>query len=112
MSAKVINLVVEQGTDFQSTFSILNDNNNSPLNLYGYTAVSSIKKSYYSSTSYPFEISFPNRERGQIRVSMAKTETKNLEGGRYVYDVLITSPNNFTTRVVQGSVLVTPGVTI
>jgi hypothetical protein len=29
-----------------------------------------------------------------------------------VYDVLITSPNNFTTRVVQGSVLVTPGVTI
>jgi hypothetical protein len=112
MSAKVINLVVEQGTDFQSTFSILNDNNNRALNLYGYTAVSSIKKSYYSSVSFPFEVSFPNREQGQIKISMDKIETKKLEGGRYVYDVLITSPNNFTTRVVQGSILVTPGVSI
>jgi hypothetical protein len=112
MSAKVINLVVEQGSDFQSTFSVLNDNNNRPLNLYGFTAISAIKKSPYSSTAYPFEVSFPDRENGQIRVSMGKSETRNLEGGRYVYDVLITSPNNFTTRVVQGSVLVTPGVSI
>lgn len=112
MSAKIINLVLEQGSDFQSTFTVLNDNNNSPLSLYGFTAVSVIKKSSYSSTNYPFEVTFPNREKGQIKVSMGKTETKELEGGRYVYDVLITSPNNFTTRVVQGSVLVTPGVSI
>jgi hypothetical protein len=29
-----------------------------------------------------------------------------------VYDVVITSPSNYNTRVVQGSLLVTPGVSI
>lgn len=111
MSAKVINLVLEQGADFQSTFTIYNENN-SRLNLFGYSAISYIKKSPYSSTTYPFTVSFPDRTNGQIKVSMGKSETAQIEGGRYVYDVVITSPNNYTTRVVQGSVLVTPGVSL
>jgi len=111
MSAKIINLVLEQGTDFQSTFTIYNDNG-SKLNLTGYTGKGLIKKSTYSSTSYPFSLTFPNRIGGQVKVSMAKTNTSLIEGGRYLYDVVITSPNDFSTRVVQGSVLVTPGVSI
>lgn len=111
MSAKIINLVLEQGTDFQSTFTIYNENG-SKLNLFNYTAISYIKKSPYSSKTYPFTISFPDRTQGKIMVSMAKSETSLMEGGRYVYDVVITSPSNYNTRVVQGSLLVTPGVSI
>jgi hypothetical protein len=111
MSAKQINLVIEQGTDFESTFTIYNENG-TKLNLTGFTGASLIKKSTYSSTSYPFTVSFPNRLGGQISVSMGRGNTSLIEGGRYVYDVVITSPNNYTRRVVQGSVLVTPGVSL
>lgn len=109
MAAKVINLVIEQKSDFQATITIYNENG-SRLNLYNYTATSLIKKSPYSSVSYPFTVSFPNRADGQIMLSMGKTETSALEGGRYVYDVVITSPTGYSTRVIQGSVLVSPGV--
>lgn len=109
MSAKQINLVLEQGTDFESTFTIYNENG-TKLNLTGYTGLSLMKKSTYSSKSYSFTVTFPNRVGGQVSVAMGKTNTSAIEGGRYVYDVVITSPNNYTRRVVQGSVLVTPGV--
>ena len=42
---------------------------------------------------------------------MGYTATAAIEGGRYVYDVILISPNDYRTRVVQGNVLVTPGVT-
>ena len=35
-----------------------------------------------------------------------------MEAGRYVYDVEITSTGGVTTRVLQGQVEVTPGVTL
>jgi hypothetical protein len=111
MSAKQINLVLEQGTDFESTFTIYNENG-TKLNLTNYTGVSVMKKSSYSSSSFPFTLSFPNRLNGQVRVYMNKTLTSTIEGGRYVYDVVLTSPNNTTRRVVQGSVLVMPGVSL
>lgn len=111
MSAKIINLVLEQGTDFESTFTIYNENN-SRLNLFGYNATSHIKKSPYSSVYYPFNISFPDRINGKLSLSMPKLNTSNLDGGRYVYDVVLISPNNKTTRVISGSVLVIPGVTL
>ncbi len=111
MSAKKINLVLEQGTDFQSTFTIVNDNG-SPLSLINYTGISLMKKSSYSSSSYPFTLSFPNRLKGQVKISMTKEQTSPIEGGRYVYDIVLTSGTNFTKRVVEGSVLVMPGVSL
>lgn len=111
MSAKQINLVIEQGTDFESTFTIYNENG-TRLNLTGYVGVSLVKKSTSSSNSFPFTVSFPNRLNGQVKVVMPKTITSTMEGGRYIYDVVLTSPNNYTRRVVQGSVLVTPGVSV
>jgi len=86
MAARNVNLVLEQGVDFQATFTIRNTNN-APLNLTGYTGISSIRKHPTSSTA-----------------------TDSIEGGRYVYDVILVSPNSYRSRAVQGNVLVTPGV--
>lgn len=110
MAARNVNLVLEQGVDFQATFTIRN-NNNAPLNLTGYTGISSIKKHPTSSISYPLTLSFPDLINGKVAVSMGFTATDAIEGGRYVYDVILISPNYYRTRVVQGNVLVTPGVT-
>ena len=42
---------------------------------------------------------------------MTSANTANLTPGRYMYDVIITSPDSVTTRVVEGIVVVAPGVT-
>jgi hypothetical protein len=109
MAARNVNLVLEQGVDFQATFTIRNINN-APLNLTGYTGISSIRKHPTSSTAYPLTLSFIDRLNGKIAVSMGYTATDAIEGGRYVYDVILISPNSYRTRAVQGNVLVTPGV--
>lgn len=109
MSARNVNLVLEQGVDFQATFTIRNQNN-TPLNLTGYSGISLVKKHSSSSVSYPFTLSFPDRLNGKIIVSMDYNLTSQIEPGRYVYDVVLISPNSYRSRAVQGNVLVTPGV--
>jgi len=110
MPARNVNLVLEQGVDFQATFTI-NNVNNAPLNLTGYTGISSIRKHPSSSTAYPLTITFPDRVNGKIQIAMGYSATDAIEGGRYVYDLILISPQAYRTRAIQGNVLVTPGVT-
>ena len=110
MAAIPINLVCEQGTDFTATFNIQNEANTTPLNLTGYTAVAKLKKSYYSSTSTDFSIAFPDRYNGQISITLSNSVSAALEARRYVYDIVLTSPSNSKSRVIEGIIEVTPGV--
>ena len=110
MAARNVNLVLEQGVDFQATFTINNAFNNAPLNLTGYTGISSIRKHPSSTTAYPLTVSFPDRLKGKVKVSMGYTASSAIEGGRYVYDLILVSTNDYRTRAVQRNVLVTPGV--
>lgn len=109
MAASVVNLVIEQGVNFQASFTLRNQFNK-PLNLTGYSGISSIKKHPSSSTSYPLDLFFEDRLQGKVSVSMGFTATSQMEGGRYVYDVVLISPNQYRSRAVEGNVLVTPGV--
>lgn len=111
MSAININLTLEQGTDYDVDFTIRNDDG-SPLNLTDYSALSVIRKTYTSSTSYPFQVTFVDRVAGEIKISMGSSVTTTLKEGRYVYDVVLNSPNSKKSRVIQGNVLVTPGVSL
>ena len=110
MTARNINLVLDQGVDFEATFTIRNENQ-SALNLTGYTGSAQLRKHPEASKSTEFVISFPNRVNGQIKVAMASTMTAVIEGGRYVYDLVLNSPNDYKTRPIQGNLLVIPGVT-
>ena len=109
MSARNVNLVIEQNVDFEATFTIRNANN-SPLNLTGYSALAKIRKHPDATKYTDFVISFPNRINGVVKVALAVTSTATLEGGRYVYDLVLVSPNNYKTRPIAGNVLVLPGV--
>jgi hypothetical protein len=110
MSAININLIIEQGADYNVDFTIRNDDG-SRLNLTDYSVSSFLKKHPTSIKTYPFNVSFTNRLAGEIKVSMDSTITNTLSEGRYVYDVLLTSGNGTKTRVIQGNILVSPGVT-
>lgn len=112
MAALPVNLVVEQGTDFEASLTV-KTSDGTPLNLTGYTAVARMKKSYYSTTYTDFTIVWVDRPNGIIRLTMTNSLTSQLEGGRYVYDLTISAPGlgGKKTRVIEGLVTVTPGAT-
>ncbi len=111
MAAIPLNLLLEKGTDFDATFNIQNEDNTTPLNLTGYTAEAKLKKSYYTSTSTNFVVDFVDRYNGILKISLNNTGTSALDARRYVYDIVLTSPQSIKTRVIEGILEVTPGVT-
>ena len=110
MAAYVSNIVIDVGADFIQTFN-LESSSNAPLDLTSYTGSSQMKKHPSSlSTAATFSVSFPSPTQGQLRISLGSTVTNSLKPGRYVYDVLI-NDGSVKTRVVEGSAIVTAGVT-
>jgi len=110
MGAKA-NIIVDQGTDFSTTITVTDDDGN-VTDLTGYTGAGQIRKHYESSDSTAFTVSFGSpRSDGQVTLSLTRTVTANIEAGRYVYDVELTSPANTRSRLVEGIVTVTPEVT-
>jgi hypothetical protein len=110
MAAIPINLICERGTDFTATFNIQNEANTTPLNLTGYTAVAKLKRSYYSTTSTDFVVAFPDRYNGQLSITLSNTVTASLDPRRYVYDILLTAPSGSKSRVIEGIIEITHGV--
>ena len=109
MAAIPINLICEKGTDFSATFNIQNEANTTPLNLTGYTAVAKLKRSYSSSTATDFVVDYPDRYNGALSISLTAA-TAALEARRYVYDILLTAPSGTKSRVIEGIIEITPGV--
>jgi hypothetical protein len=103
-------ITIEQGADFSTTITV-NDSSGTAQNLTSYTAASQIRKSYYSTTATSFTVSVTNPTSGEITAAMSAATTANLTPGRYVYDVVMTSPANTKTRIVEGIATVLPSVT-
>lgn len=104
------NLTIDQGSTFKADIDVT-DSDGDALNLSGYTVAGQLRKNYSSSTSTDFTASVTSTTNGTIRISLSATQTNGLKAGRYVYDVEITSSTGEVTRVLEGQVEVTPGVT-
>jgi hypothetical protein len=70
-----------------------------------------MRKSYYSSSATTITSTVTGTANGEVTLSVSATNTAALTPGRYVYDVIITSPTSVVTRVVEGIVTVLPSVT-
>lgn len=103
------NLVIDQGSTFSASLN-LTDENGDPISLSGYTANSQIRKWYTSATPAATFTTNVDEELGKITLSLTSDQTSNLEFGRYIYDVEITS-GFIILRIVEGIVTVTPQVT-
>ena len=111
MAAKA-NIIVDQGTDFSTTITVRNDDGNL-IDLAGYSAAGQIRKHYTSTTAVDFGTSFESpRSSGLLTLTLSRTQTANMEPGKYVYDVEITDLNDVRSRLVEGIVTVTPQVTL
>lgn len=103
------NLVIDQGTDFLATIDVVDIDGN-VFDLSNHTPAAQMRKNYASSTATTFTC-VDNAAGGQITLTLNSATTSALEPGRYLYDVEITSTANTVTRVVEGIVTVTPGMT-
>ena len=57
------------------------------------------------------QVGIVNASQGLINISIASSITKFLQGGRHVYDIILTRPSGFKFVAVEGNALVRSGIT-
>ena len=106
--AEKVNIVMDQGTTFNTSFSF-SDANDAPIDFSSYSANSQIRKSYTSSTAYVFTVGLGND--GVITLSMNAATSSTITAGRYLYDLEVQDANSVRSRLVEGIISVTPEIT-
>ena len=104
------NLTIDQGSSFLAYVDVTDSSGNA-LNLNGYSVAGQIRKTYSSLTAVSFSATVSNATAGTISLALGDTVTNAMKPGRYVYDVEILTSSGTRTRVLEGQVEVTPGVT-
>jgi len=106
------NLTIYGGADFETTFNIT-DNSNTAFNLSGYSGSAAISKSVAVGATLgvttSFSVGITSAAGGKIKISLGSTSTRNLDQGRYMYDVVVSSGSTLYT-LVNGNVMVVPAV--
>jgi hypothetical protein len=103
------NIVIDQGTTFQTSINVTDDEEN-PVDLTGYSAAAQMRKHFTSSNAFSFATSI-SPTLGIVTLSMTANTTNTITPGRYLYDCELTDPNGAISRLIEGIVTVTPGVT-
>jgi len=103
-----INIVIPQGADFSESFTST-ESDGSLSNLNGYTGVSKLKKHSGSPTSFDFTVGI-NTTTSEVSIAMTAPVTTPIKPGRYYYDIVLTSSGGAVSRMVEGSAIVTAGI--
>ena len=110
MAAGTYNFIMDQGATFTRQLTV--KENNSVMNLTGYSVASKMRSTHDSSTvSGTFTCTISNASGGIITMSMSSSTTAAIEEAIYVYDLEITSGAGIVTRLLEGKVTVNPEVT-
>jgi hypothetical protein len=111
MSSAYTDLSIDAGTDFETTLDLIADDG-TPINITGYTFRSQIRKSYYSANvTANITVTITDATNGNTTLSIDAANTANIFPGRYVYDVNMIDASSTVSRIVEGIVTITPGVT-
>lgn len=105
-----LDLYVQQGTDFTHVISLQN-NDGSPLSIFGYTAQMQIRETL-TSPSVLLELTTANGRivnggaNGQLTLTLSNAITSALVWRSGVYDLELTSPGGIISRIIEGNVTV------
>jgi len=105
MAVFAANFTIERGTDFETEFS-LKDNDGLPFNLTNYRVFAKIRKHRQSETSIAFRTGFLSRVDGRITLTLPRWFSSKLKPGRYVYDVIVEDSNFKQKVVLEGDIIV------
>lgn len=112
MTAKYIELYLEQGATYSKTAAVNDPLTGANVNIAGYSFESQLRKSYVTANaSEYFTCTVNNAANGIVSMTMAAANTANLKAGRYLFDVKYTDTANNVVRLLEGLVFVTPQVT-
>lgn len=103
-------LDIDQGSDFTTELTLENDDD-TPMNLTGFSVYSQFRKSYSASTGHSFVCLITNAAQGKVSLSLVGSASSNIKPGRYLYDVEIVSSSGSKTRVVEGIITLNPEIT-
>ena len=110
MAAGTYNFIMEQGATFTRQLTV--KENNSAMNLSGYSVASLMRSTHDSSTVVgTFTCTISNASGGEITMSMTSSTSSAIEEGIYVYDIEIASGSGTVTRLMEGEITVNPEVT-
>lgn len=110
--AAFVELYIDQGTNFNNVINITDDVTNAAVNISGYTAISQMRRSYYSANiSANITCTITDAANGELTMSMTAANTANIKAGRYVFDLKVIDTSNITSRILEGIVNITPQVT-
>lgn len=115
MAAADYDLLIEQGATLSQSF-VWTDSSGAAINLIGYTARMQVRSSVTSATTL-LELTTENGGititggSGTVTLTQTATQTAAYTWRQGVYDLELVSGGGVVTRLVQGSVTVSPEVT-
>lgn len=103
--SQLVNLVVDQGSDFVATLDI-EDSIGTPIDLTPYNVRGQIRKTYTSLTCVDIGCTKTTNQ-GEVKLVLTNSQTGGMRDGRYVYDIEIVHATLGTViRVVEGQLAV------
>ena len=104
------NIVIKVGETFSEDLTLLSADGSGVVDLTGFTGQSQLRKSPFNPRFADIQVGIKSAADGVINISMASTITKFLQGGRHVYDVILTRPSGFKLVAFEGNVNVRSGI--
>lgn len=108
--ATIAYLDIDQGSDFSAIMELENDDG-TPMGLFGFNVYSQFRKSYMSNIGHSFNATIEDSAAGKIKLELLGTVSSYIKPGRYLYDIEIVSNSGNKTRVVEGIVTINPEIT-
>jgi hypothetical protein len=110
----LLNLTFSQGATWKLSMTYTSGDA-LPVNLTGFSARMQVRSSYASST-VALSLTDTNGislggAAGTVQLLVPATTTAGIEAKQYVYDLELESPSQEVTRLVEGTLIVTPEVT-
>jgi hypothetical protein len=106
------NFVMYTGSDFTGKFNVTTTSK-SAFNFTDWTGSAQMAKSVSVGSTLgaraTFNVGFTSAAAGKFQISLGSTQTRSLEEGRYVYDVLVSSGST-VYNIINGNILVYAGV--
>ena len=106
--ASVVNLFVDQGSDYTLTLTVKDDSGNA-TDITGYTVEAYFQKWTGATQVYKFTPTVTDATAGKVQIALKGSVSDDIPSGRYSYDVVINhASNDITRRVIQGSLVLNP----
>ena len=106
------NISINVGETFSEDLTLLSADGTGVVDLTGFTGQSQLRKHPSNPRFADIQVGITSAGavNGLINISIASTITKFLQGGRHVYDIVLTRPSGFKFVAVEGNALVRSGI--